>query len=528
MNKLRALIVDDEILVANLLSSSVNWDEFDIEKPRVATAVDDALSLLEEEQFDILFTDINMPIVNGLVFARKVATEYPNIQIIVVSGYDDFEYARESVSIGVLEYIQKPIRPDEIRSAVLRAKENILKSRKNVDEYAKLRDELFSNLEYLRELMLNKLVLGNFDTEQVTEMLARYDIIPIEQASQVAVIELFQVGSSDVSTHMLLCQSGLKLLKGHFERDNERYAFLDAEQRIVLLAFRINFDFYDYGTKAVEFLTKQLPCVVHMGIGHAYECNSRYKNSYVEAVSALRTLNGDSDNAISEMQNIPHRKNLVPNECIKEISQLLFFMQSGLEAKVVESLNLIKGMLLSSQADISTAKTAANGILAGITQSVLLAGIEDFPDQLNILGKLYNSEDIDSLFSHLTAHVCDVTGRIFNQHIQDERQSINGIREYLSERLSDNNLSLSIVSKQFNYNRSYLSRLFKKETGSTFSEYLMQLRMSKAIELIRENEMRSYQIAEKVGFIDANYFSTCFKKFTGMTVVEYRLNKKTQ
>lgn len=528
MNTLKTLIVDDEILVAKLLSQSVDWSKLDIESPEIVTSVDAALTLLEEKSFDIIFTDIHMPIINGLDFAREVKKNYPYIQIIVVTGYDDFEYAKTSVHIGVLEYIQKPIQPLEIYNAVLRAKDNILQRRKNVQEYAQLREQLFSNLEYLRERLLNKLILGDLEYTHVSQQLQQYDIVPLDSALQVSVVELLPLKSRDISILMNFTQIALKLIKGQFECDNERYAFLDAEQRIVLLSFSQRFDLYEYANNAKTYLSTQLPCTVHIGIGNIYDWHSHYEDSYKEAIVSLNALHGNLESSVAEIGNLHQRHQLLPDECIKTIAHLQFLIQSGLVEKTKETLDNLYETFQKINTDISTVKTAAVAILSGITQTILLSGLEGynaFFEQQNIQAKIYQSEDLYTVFVYLSDYISDIGGKISQRHRKEERQSLNHIKQYLLEHMSENSISLSAVSRKFGYNQSYLSRLFKKETGSTFSDYLFTLRMDHAIKLVRNSELRSYQIAEQVGFIDANYFSTCFKKYTGLTVLEYRQQK---
>lgn len=525
MNTLKVLIVDDEILVANLLSNSINWKELNIETPKIATNADAALSLMDEESFDIVFTDIHMPVTNGLSLAKEIKMRYPYVQIIVVTGYTDFEYAKESISIGILKYIQKPIQPNEIQEAVLYAQQKIANNYKNVQEYALLRDQLFSNMEYLREQLLNKLVLGELDSTELSDILKQYDIAPMEKIISIAVVELLFPPHSTVSLHMMLCQSALKLLKNLFEYDNQRYAFLDTEQRIVLLSFSANFNFYSYATNIKNYLTQQLGCNVHIGIGSTYNWDSHLSRSYQEAISALQLLQDDHENAISDFSNLYFNHIVTPDDCTKEIRQLLFLIQSGLNKKALSSLNIIKQLLKQHNLDIYAQKNIAMVILAGITQIILLLGLEGidaFYEQYKILGKLYSCSSSESLFDELSTFILSTITKITKLYHQEENEAITLTKQYIQNNLSNNALSLNTAALHLGYNKSYLSRLFKRETNTTFSDYLMSVRMEEAIRLIHHTSLRAYQIAEKIGFSDANYFSTCFKKYTGMSVVKYR------
>ena len=135
------------------------------------------------------------------------------------------------------------------------------------------------------------------------------------------------------------------------------------------------------------------------------------------------------------------------------------------------------------------------------------------------LTSLPSQDEIDERVFHT---IKKITDQIRLKRTQQSQKSFSEIEQYIRKNYADPELSLTSVAEQFYFNPSYLSRIFKKQTGQHFSEFLYQIRMKKAVELACETEQKSYQIASAVGIKDANYFSICFKKFTGKTISEYR------
>jgi len=126
------------------------------------------------------------------------------------------------------------------------------------------------------------------------------------------------------------------------------------------------------------------------------------------------------------------------------------------------------------------------------------------------------------MIEFLSSIVINTIKAVNKEQISNINNLIDNVKKFIEENLSDSNLSLSFVAKHFYLNPSYLSRTFKKETGINFIEYLTNKRMEKAISLIKEKNMKSFEIANAVGIQDPNYFSSCFKKYTGLNVSEYK------
>lgn len=176
-DKLNVFIVDDEYLIRNLIKMKVNWEKVNMEVIGECGNAEDALNMLDELKPDIIFTDICMPSMNGIEFSKVIKDKHPNTKIVVVTGYDDFNYARDSVRIGVSDYILKPINSDEIMEVLERVKGEILAYRKHEEELYILkkqieilpkitssinesREEITKLMENTNEIKVNNIIEG--------------------------------------------------------------------------------------------------------------------------------------------------------------------------------------------------------------------------------------------------------------------------------------------------------------------------------------------------------------------------------
>lgn len=155
---LKVIIVDDEYLIRNLIKMKIDWEEVGMEVVGEAANAEQALELVDNLNPDIIFTDICMPSMDGIEFSKLVIERYSHIKIIIVTGYDDFEYARSSVRLGISDFILKPINSDELMQSLSKLRSIINSERNHEKEYNQLKKHVEESLPVLREKFLNQRV----------------------------------------------------------------------------------------------------------------------------------------------------------------------------------------------------------------------------------------------------------------------------------------------------------------------------------------------------------------------------------
>lgn len=149
--KTKIIIVDDEYLIRNLIRNCIDWDELEVEIIGEASNAHECLMLIEKDRPDIILTDINMPLTNGLDMTQHILEKYPGIKVIVITGYDKFEYAKRSVKLGISDFILKPIDDDELKEAILKLKDKIQKEKAEINEVKNIK-EAIGDLTEIMEL----------------------------------------------------------------------------------------------------------------------------------------------------------------------------------------------------------------------------------------------------------------------------------------------------------------------------------------------------------------------------------------
>lgn len=527
---LKVLIVDDEHLVRKLLRSCINWEEIGYTIVGEASNGHEALDLVDQLKPDLIFTDIYMPFMDGLEFGKLVFEKYANIRIIVLTGYEEFEYAKKSIKIGIADFLLKPINDDEIRKVALNMKAKIESERNQRAEYDRMKKQLEENLPYLKEKLLNKIIQTNPEGEDIKQQLEYFRISINPNHVQVAAIEASlaegtpEAGEED---RLLLNMQCHEMVAKYFRDDGNIHVFLDNNQYVIILSGEASIDFAECLEAIRTMLINKLKCYVSIGVGNAYGNESRIKNSYKESLQALNYRIVAGKNQVISYSDINLSKtdtNPLPSE---DSDTLSFAIKAGMKKKVTE---YIENTFSESLRGEKKLRMDSIRVLASNILSVILNVITEidmtisdiFPNTSQPFDKVFKIDTLPEMKDYLL-NVTDATLSVI-QSMQNKKvnMAIEKVKAFVEENLSDAEISLSNTAKKFYMNTSYLSRIFKQETGYTFVEYLTKIRMEKAIKLLKETDLKAYQVAEAVGIINPHYFGICFKKWTGVSVNDFK------
>lgn len=526
---LKVLLVDDEDLIRDLLKECIPWNDLGMEIAGEAASAREALELVERLVPDIIFTDICMPFIDGIEFSKKVLAKYPQIKIIIITGYDDFEYARRSIKAGVLDFILKPINDEEITRVALRMKAKIVAEKTRWAEYERIKAELVENLPYLKERFLNTLITGYMAPEEIAAKRAYYQISLAGKLVQAAVLELIDPptnqGEEDELILRLRCLELVK--KTQWTEDFE--AFFDNRQRIVILK---NYDPMDPDAcfeRLKVNLLRQIRRPICIGVGNPRPGLEYLRASYREACHGLKYRIVAGRNKVIHYREIDLPAMKEESIQDEQLELFAFYLKVGVKDQAEELLTvIIDHSLADHDLSIEPIRVVASNIIAMICSAIQQFGIE----LADVFGKgrqpyerIFKIDNLPELRQYLHAITGSVITLIGHAHHRKVRKVIQEIQEFLAKNYRNPDLSLTTVAKTFYLNPSYISRIFKQETGRTFIEYLTQIRMEKAIQLLNEPNLRAYQIAERVGIADPHYFGVCFKKYTGMPVNDYKKSK---
>jgi two-component system response regulator YesN len=511
---MKVFLVDDEIAIRENLRNSFPWEQNGFQLVGEAPDGEMALPMIRDLNPDILLTDIRMPFMDGMALCAEVKRVLPWIGVVILSGYDDFSYARQAISLGVKEYLLKPITADELGEALRRVAGQIAEERRAQS----LRREAASGNPFLREKLLASLFTeegDRFEDEQLMRQMRAmgvnlaagcYAVIdiafPLKGEARAQAREALSALAEASGGSVFTCgqpHGARALVLGDNERDAEERAYsfaasaahlpqLESCENLLLSIGETVTDYFD--------IRRSMQSARHVRHAAAGQGGGRRIIGVGELDDETTSLNS------LELSPLYERLQYAPAEELDGIlSDYADLLGSGAEGR-----ELALGYLRIA------AVIAARQIVADAgadPQRVLDEGL---------ITEALRAEGIEAVRTLLAAAMAcrDASGRGLGQ------TPVARARRFLSQRYSDPNLMLQDAAGEVGMSQSHFSTVFAQETGLTFTQYLTALRIGKAKELLSATAMRSSEIAFAVGYNDAHYFSYMFKKQTGMTPSEYR------
>ncbi len=533
MGLYRIMLVDDEEEVRKAIIRNMDWEELGFTVVGDAENGEDALEKLEQWEPDVVITDIRMPYMDGLTLTERIREKYPSIKILIFSGYDDFEYAKQAIKLNVTEYILKPVNSEELAVILKRIQASLdeeIKQRRDIDS---LRASYQGSLPILRELFLNDLVRRTTDINVIAPRFEEYNIDILEARKWLAAVihveQVERIETKELSMHQELIPISVRSLVEDFLKPYCRFAIFTSSEGITVIAAidenntqtgLINL-FHDICKES----RRVLEVAITIGVGHSCESLQQIGDSYQTAVDALgyRAIVGKGKTIYINDVDPMNRGKLQFD--IKDEEELTAAIKFG-------SRETIEDMVRSLTACMEDAKvhtrqhqlymlSVANCLIRLMQQYELnMDEMFDSKEQYeDILEGICRREDFADRIISVACRMNDAMNR---ERDNTTRKVMEEAKEYIREHYSDPELSVETLCRHLHMSPAYFSTVFKKETGQSYVNYLTEIRLKKAVELLNETDDKTYMIAQKVGYQEQNYFSYVFKKKYGVSPTRYR------
>jgi two-component system, response regulator YesN len=489
----KVFLVDDEAVIRRSMAQNIDWGKEGYIYCGDASDGEMALPLIEKHQPDIVITDIMMPFMDGITLSKKIKEKYPHIEIIILSGHDEFSYAQEAINIRVANYCLKPVTPEDIISVLNKVREKL------DSQSGKHMQHIVSKEAYLLKLckgMMTKEEILGYATFLNIDILASYYAVVIIESDQ-------QLYLLDSELQTIDKQRQLYIIK----KDTE-HILQDTLKEI--RAIVINQDERNrIGIGSIETRPEQ--------INVSYE-TAMEELHYSKVISKYEFMQELAEEQFMQViLKTDNRKNI------------LDFVKYG---SVEEIDGFIKSYLAMMTKDIGSHPLVNYYTLMDFT--VTLYHYVKESEQYNQV-VVDNMEIQKSMIKHtddmrkVRRVMKEILWMIFS--MKEKSQSKYGammdqVKHYIKENYHDANLSLHSIAQHVNISPSYLSNLFSQETGHTLTEYLTKQRVEHAKELLISSNLKTYEIAERVGYNDSHYFCNLFKRTTGQTTKEFKKNSK--
>jgi len=526
---LKLLIVDDEFHVRNILKTCVNWQELGIKIIGEASGTVEALELVETTQPDIIFTDICMPGMDGIEFSKKVIENFPAIMIVIITGHEEFEYAQKGISLGVSGFILKPINDEEITKIIQKIQKRIHDIKEHNEDFERIKLQLEENKPYLKEKFLNELISNELSKDEIKDKLSFYELDFHDSSFEVACIQVFDdhgFGKSGEGDKLILETQTMNLIEESISQYKRLIIFFDNKQRIVIINNSNDYSLTAICESLIYMAQKHMKISVSIGIGQKQNKISAISSSYKQAKRALeyRVIIGNNRVVSYNDVNLASGKSK-PFDYDKAES-LSFFIMASMGKQAIKCIDTFyEDISTDGSTTMNSARVIASNVVSIILNAILELGMnveEVYRDGRDPYSQIFELDTIPMVKRHLKNLITKTIVEINGVYTGKVANLIKNIQEFLNKNLNDSSISLTSIATHFHVNSSYLSRIFKKETAMTFMEYLMHIRMERAIMLIEGTDRKAYMISELVGISEPSYFSKCFKRYTGLSMTEYR------
>ena len=511
----KVFLVEDEIAAREGIRDNVDWRSAGFEFCGEAQDGEIALSLIEATQPDVLITDIKMPFMDGLQLSKIVREHLPWVKIVILSGYDEFDYAQAAVKLGVTEYLLKPISVPDL-NAVLHKIKIVLDREKSDREYLKLlRGQVEDNLILLREKFLLRLILGGESSITAIEQSEQLGLNIIAPCFLVVLIRMSLDAKGkpfDFPTYQHVEKRVTDLISSNTDVLMTRK---DMEELVLILKGEGPEQLEEEATLLTDLIRNEVEsttdCKLIFGIGGPQQRLGNLHRSFAEALVK-------AEDPREELENVELRK--------LDQSALIYFLESGNEDDFdafFDSYILpvgeatLRSKVLKNYIMVDIILTAAQFVSnLGGNLELLIPEIHH-PDA--ILAKLHNLDEIRAETKQLFKTALDFRN---NQVNNDRTLIVKEAKNYIHAHYTDPNLSLNEVAGQVSFSPNHFSAMFSDEAGETFRDYLAKTRVTQAKRLLRTTGLKISEIAIQSGYNDPHYFSIIFRKHTGLSPQQFR------
>ena len=541
---LKIFLAEDEVVVRETIKRMIPWEELGFELVGEAADGEMALPLLIRQQPDLLITDIKMPFMDGLTLARLAKKEIPGLKVVILSGYDDFNYAKQAIGIGVEDYLLKPITKNALieRLSEIRSRYEHEKTQK--EYYEKFQREMQAYEKNSSRDFFEALVDGSMDMMEVYKRAEKLGLDIVAEAYNVLIFTMNcdEDFSGQRDEYSSWEAESLELLENFFAGHSSAMLFRSNifSYGVLLKGQR---ETIEENTRAcVDEIRKILSRQDgrrewFLAVGQSVERLSQIQKSYHTASRAFsqRYLYDENILYYDEMETMEHpggQAETEDNAYLQKVDVnalnpaiLQKFLSNGLQE---ETENFVKDYFYAIGQEPMESLVFRNYVILNVRFSVIsfIKGLGcdtnemESADTEEVLAE--SGKNMESAIAYAKKMISQAI-EIRDQNSGNKNRSIlKTVVDFIDSHYMEEDISLNTVANVANVSSNHFSALFSQNMGQTFIEYLTTLRMNKAKELLRCTGMRSSEIAGEIGYKDAHYFSYLFKKTQGMTPSDYR------
>ena len=527
----KVMIADDEGIVIDALKFIIKKNFGDsclIESAKTGRSV---IELAENFRPDIALMDIHMPGINGIEAMKEIKKNNKNIIFIVVSAYDKFDYAKEAIGLGVMDYVNKPIDKKIIVSLLQKAMEKIDLEKKKRSNDLLIKEKLETVIPIIESGMIYSVLFQENYTKEADNF---KNLLGIKEDDGYMMV--IEYGDTDEGGHLTNAIGASVRLQSNYIRLRETVKeffpgivgpmmanaviiFVPCIEESARNEYEERVEIIENARKMIQKLEKDIDAQFRVGIGSVKKLDEADK-SYAEAVNALRHTTG----SVAHIEDVTIKSRYEDDYPIQIERKLFDLVQRGDVTGTVSAAGSFFDWMTNRYADaIMDIKLKVLELILRAERISFESGgstyrFEERHDYLTVLLDIKNYEELRSWF---LSKIREATRNVSGNKEKTSISLVEKAKAFIDSNYF-NDISLDEVSREINISPYYFSKLFKEETGGNFIDYVTAVRMEKAKELLCTTDKSMKEICSEVGYSDPNYFSRSFKKNVGITPTEYK------
>lgn len=523
---LQVMIVEDNAIYRYAVKSIIQWEDYGFELTTEAINGMQAFNYIQERHYDLVITDISMPEMNGLDLIQQTKQLYPEIKFIALSSFDDFQFVKEAMKLGAEDYLLKhDLETEGLVNTLEQVKSKILKDREKLAKANSQASDL-----YLSNISLRKLVLGeSIPAHKANQALSN---IQDKLGRPPYIVHLLHISANkyeEVEADSMLSKARILFLDDIASENEFTYPIALSDQKVVVIQSFLNEKSESRVAQAAHELAgsfilsaKRLQLSVSVGMSQMSMDISDISSLYQQAESNLfQKIYDDQERIFSShvYQGTSSEEIGIHQSFMVKLS---FAFKSEDMSVIEEEVTHIFDMINSSRLEMKHVKRLLFDIFAllpviAAERKMMLNSMNHWHDVL--LDSMENLEPIREIREYFLSCCHQIFGQ--KDVRQSYRKDIQVARNYIHAHYNED-ISVADLSIVLNLSPNYLSKLFRSETGKRIVEYINEYRIEAAKKLLRETNLKVYEVGEKTGFQETSYFCKVFKEMTGVTVSEYR------
>lgn len=532
---IKVIIADDEENVCRLIRGLINWDLLGMEIAGIAHNGVETLDLIKALSPDLIITDIRMPGYDGLEMIRRATNINPELDFIIISGYDHFEYAQNAIKYGVSDYLLKPIKKDDLLAALNKMREKYLRRTEQLNHEEQLKKQMKNDVRKIRANFIKERLLGDSKTAQdllMESVNQNYHFSFSPGLFQVCAVKIDCGYEDDYNNTIPILEDKIKwilesMLKGRcfdlefYSDDSITYCLMnyDTDSRKAIRK-QLKEVFDELMVQKITYRQHEFTIVTGIAVDDIGQLQEAFQTAGYAIGQRLILGTG----RLIEDQTVQMHPQTV-SALLAELNRTMGAVVEVLKKEAV--LNCIAALRnqidlenLSGTEVFSIAKQACEMYLTHLRNNqISIKYGPEFYEKFCVHASRCGS--IDRLFQYLSVMIGESMEVIIEDKRQEDTRPIRLAKEYIQKSYM-NPITLEEVSSYVGFNPTYFSTLFKKESGNNFGNYLCEIRMNRAKELLKETNLTIAVICEQVGYSDLKNFTKSFIKTVGIKPNEYR------